>query len=89
MDSEATIIPWLAAVGAGLLTWLILYKPFFGKEEDFWECVTYIFTPNFISWLQKDLQRDYGKSLKLGGFFLLVYGAGFLTYHIVSACLSH
>lgn len=86
-------LPLVAAVSVGVLTFVILFKPFFGKKKDFWECVVYYLKPNFFSWLDKDLERDYAKSMKLGLFLLLCFGAGFITHSGVemlmeSSCAS-
>ena len=78
----------IAALGVGVLTFAILFKPFFGEKKDFWECVGYSFKPDFLSWLDKDLQRDYGKSMKLGFFFLLCFGAGFIAHSAVEALMK-
>ncbi len=78
----------MAAVGAGIITFGVLFKPFFGEKNDFWECVCYILKPNFISWLDKDLDRDYGKSFKIGIFFVLCVGAGFLAHCIMMSIIS-
>ena len=74
--SDPTI---LFAIAAGGLAFALLFRPFFGAKKDFWECVAYSFKSDFVSWLQKDLQRDYGKSMKLGFFLLLVIGTGWIT----------
>ena len=80
--------PVVAAIAVGILSCVVLFKPFFGETKDFWECVGYSLKPNFLSWLDKDLQRDYGKSLKLGIFILLCVGAGFLAYLGVESLLN-
>ena len=81
-------IPLIAAIVVGLLTFAVLYRPFFGEKKDFWECVGYCLVPNFLSWLAKDLQRDYGKSMKLGIFFAICIGAGFLAHEAVASLLK-
>ncbi|NJK90386.1 MAG: hypothetical protein HC904_00265 [Blastochloris sp.] len=80
-----SIIPFFSGLIASAISFTLLYKRFFGTENDFWECVFYAFKPDFFSWMDKDLQKDYGKSLKLGFFLAIVFGAGFLTYLIVEA----
>lgn len=72
------------ALVTGAITFALLYKPFFGKEKDFWACVGYSFLPDFISWMDKNLQRDYGKSLKLGCFLALSIGAGFIAFFVIN-----
>jgi hypothetical protein len=71
-----------AALVTGVISFALLYKPFFGKEKDFWECVGYSLLPDFISWMDKNLQRDYGKSLKLGCFLAICIGAGYVAHTI-------
>jgi hypothetical protein len=38
--------------------------------------------------MAKDLQRDYGKSMKLGIFFLICGGAGFFAYAAAESLLK-
>lgn len=78
----------LFAIAVGGLAFGLLFRPFFGAKKDFWECVAYSFKPDFLSWLDKDLQRDYGKSMKLGFFLLLVVGSGLITHSIVEKLMS-
>lgn len=81
-------VPLIAAIVVGMITFSILFQPFFGEKKDFWECVGYFFTPDFLSWLGKDLQRDYAKSMKLGVFLVLCGGAGFFAYLAVESLLK-
>ena len=81
-------LPLVAAVTVGIITFSILFKPFFGEKRDFWECVGYSLKPDFLSWLDKDLQRDYGKSMKLGIFILFCVGAGFLAHVVVESLVK-
>jgi hypothetical protein len=67
----------------GIAVFALLYRPFFGEEDDFWECIEYSFKPDLWSWLNNDLQRDYGKSLKLNFFFAIVIGCGIFGAYIV------
>ncbi len=85
---ESENLPLIAAVGVGLLTFVILFRPFFGEKKDFWDCVFYSLMPNFLSWLDKDLQQDYGKSFKLGFFFLLCGGTGFIVHLAVAVLVN-
>jgi hypothetical protein len=80
-----SFIPFISGLAASVVSFVLLYKRLFGAEDDFWECLYYAFKPDFFSWMNKDLQRDCGKSLKLGLFLLVVFGSGFLTYSIVKA----
>ena len=67
-------IPIPIAMVFSILAFILLYKPFFGKKNDFWECVMYSLTPDFFSWMAGNLQKDYGKSLKLSFFMFFVVG---------------
>jgi hypothetical protein len=75
----------IIGVVIGIAAFALLYRPFFGEENDFWECVEYSFKPDFWSWLNNDLQRDYGKSLKLGVFFAIVIGCGIFGAYIAGS----
>ncbi len=61
----------------------MLFRPFFKTTQHFWECVKYGLKPDFISWLDKDLQRDYGKSMRLGFYITFVFVAAFVAFGIV------
>lgn len=80
--------PLVVGISCGLMVLALLFRPFFGDKKDFWECVCYSLKPNFLSWLDKDLQRDYGKSTKLGVFMIIGVGCGFLAYALVDNILS-
>lgn len=84
---EAGHLPLLVGWVVGLAAFAALYRPFFGVEKDFWECVWYSLKPDFMSWLDKDLQRDFGKSLKLSCFLFLVIGGGWLAKFITEGAL--
>ena len=73
-------LPVIIGILCGLLVLALLFRPFFGEKKDFWECVGYILKPNLLSWMDKDLQRDYGKSAKLGVYLLAGGLCGFLAY---------
>lgn len=79
---EALVI--FLSIIVGLLLFWALYKPFFGEERDFWVCVGYTLKPDIISWFDKDLQRDYGKSMKLGIFLFIVIGSALLFYNFTN-----
>ena len=75
----------IVGVVAGAVVATALFKAFFDSKADFWECVKYGFKPDFISWLDKDLQRDYGKSMKLGFYILVCGGAGYAGYAVIAS----
>jgi len=76
-------IPIVVACVIFLVTFVLLFKTFFGKEEDFWECVGYCFKPDIFSLFQGKLVSDWGKSFKLNLFLCLCFGLGYLTYVVV------
>lgn len=63
----------------------ILFKLFFNDRADFFECVKYCLKPDFFSWLDKDLQRDYCKSLKFGFYISICAALGFVAYLCVDS----
>ena len=82
------VFPVVVGISFGLIALALLFRPFFGDKKDFWDCVGYTLKPNFLSWLDKDLQRDFGKSAKLSVFLLIGAGCGFLAYAIVDNIMS-
>jgi hypothetical protein len=75
----------IIASGVVAMVATILFKLFFENRAEFWECVKYGLKPDFFSWLDKDLQRDYGKSMKLGFYIALCAGAGLVAYYSVES----
>ncbi len=61
------------AIAAGLVTLVLLFKPFFGGSEDFFECLRYSLQPDFFSWIQGEWAEDFWAELKLS----LWVGSGF------------
>ena len=64
---------------------VIFFKAFFEGKAHFWECVKYGIKPDFFSWLDKDLQRDYSKSMRLRFYILLCVGSGCATYLVIES----
>jgi hypothetical protein len=64
----------------GILTSIVaapfLFRLFFDNFKDFLESVGYAFKPDFLSWMDKELHRDYSKSMKLGMFILMSAAPG-------------
>lgn len=85
---DLTDLPLIAAFSAGLIAFILFFRPFFGKTKDFWECVAYSLKPDFFSWLDRDLDRDFGKSMKLGFFLFLCTMAGVVAYAIADSYLQ-
>lgn len=81
-------VSWFVFIVTSAITFALLYKQFFGAEGDFWECVEYYIKPDFFSWVDKYLQRDYGKSFKLSLFFIIVLGMGILAALVVQTVSS-
>lgn len=81
--SSINTLPCILGVISSIVAAVLLYRPFFGDEKDFWECVGYWLKPDFLSWADGSLHKDYGKTMKLGFFMLLVIGCGFMVAAIV------
>jgi hypothetical protein len=82
------ILPLACGLTCGLIALFTLFRPFFGDKRDFLECIEYTLKPNFLSWLDKDLQRDYGKSTKLSIYLIIGIGSGYLAYVFVDKLMS-
>ena len=65
-------------VGLGLL--ILLFKPFFGNQEEFMRCVGYLFKPDIFSWFQGDWGEDFVCTLKLQFWLGLGVAAGAATF---------
>ena len=81
-------LPLIAAIVNSGVTFIILYKPFFGDQDDLWECVGCSFKPDLFSLLDGSFAHDFGKSAKLGTYIALCMGAGALTYAGVEALIN-
>ena len=68
LSYQATIIGILI----GIAVWMLLYRPFFGKENDFWDCVDYFFTPFWVP----GYKLDAWKSVKISTFVFIVIVCG-------------
>lgn len=79
------LIPLVAAVVTSVVCSTIAFRKMFGETKDFWECVFYSLKPDFISWMNKDLQRDYGKSMKLFVFLFLSIASGVGVYAAIGS----
>jgi ABC-type spermidine/putrescine transport system permease subunit II len=55
----------------------LLFSFFFEDWGDFWKCVRYYLTPDFISLLRGEWMEDWWASFKLGLYLALVAGASF------------
>jgi len=80
-------IPIIVALIAVAFATPLAFKLFFSGSEEFRECLRYGIKPNFLSWLDKDLQRDYGKTLKLNLFGGVLIFIGLLVYSLADGVL--
>ena len=55
-----------AGWSVGIIVLVLLFKPIFGNKEEFWECVSYWFTPDFFSFFKGEAGADFIAELKLG-----------------------
>lgn len=68
------------AILAGVATLVLLFKPFFGGSEDFFDCLRYTFQPDMISWIQGEWGEDFWAELKMGAWLACGFAAGAATY---------
>jgi len=81
-------LPLVAALIAVTFAAPIAFKLFFSGSKEFWECVRYSFKPDFFSWMDNELQRDYGKTLKLSIFISVLLFIGLLTSAFVDGLMN-
>lgn len=62
-------------VGAGTLA--LLFRPFFGSADRFFECMKFAFMPDLISLFRGEWTRDVVSSFILSAWLFLGLGAGF------------
>ena len=68
-----------AGWSVGIIVLVLLFKPIFDNKEEFWECVSYWFTPDFFSFFKGEAGADFIAELKLGLWVALGIGAGIGT----------
>jgi len=66
METVSIII----AVIAGLGVMVLLFRPFFGNADGFFECLKFWFTPEIFSLIFGKFFRDIFSEMKLGFWFL-------------------
>ena len=74
-----------------VVVFALLYKPFFGKENDFWECIyTAISNRSIFPHLNNlpPQKRDYGKAMKATICLVLVVFAGLLGQGIFTQLIK-
>lgn len=81
-------LPITAAILTSGFMFFILFRIFFDDADDFWESVKYSFTPDIFSWMNGELQRDFGKSLKLGIYILICGGSGYGVFLAVQSFVN-
>ncbi len=65
---------------AGVVTLALLFKPFFGDKDHFFECVRFWFTPDLFSLFRGEYHQDWWAEMKLGAWLFLGGIVGFLVY---------
>ncbi|MDB9314819.1 hypothetical protein PN462_17025 [Spirulina sp. CS-785/01] len=70
----------ICGILAGILVLILLFKPFFGDGDGFWECVRFSFIPDIISCLRGEWARDWWAELKLNVWFFCGVLVGGLVY---------
>ncbi len=65
------------AIVAGLSTLVLLFKPFFGGSEDFFECLRYSLQPDLLSWIQGEWGEDWWAEMKLSAWLGCGAAVGF------------
>lgn len=63
-----------------IISFAILFKPFFGTGKVFLESFEYTFKPNALYWPDYDPTEGIGKFIKFIFFFYLVIGFGLWGY---------
>lgn len=81
-------LPLVVGILASIITGSFLFRTFFDGFKDFLECVGYGLKPDFSSWIDKDLHRDYAKSMKLGMFLLMTALPGGFAYVVLCGLLN-
>jgi hypothetical protein len=71
----------LTACGMGLLIAFLFFKLFFEDWSDFWECVKFWFTPDWISMLRGEWLDDRWNTMKLFVWIGLLVGSTFFAYY--------
>lgn len=87
MTQIVEYIPLIVALVAVGFATPLAFKLFFSGSEEFRECLRYGIKPNFLSWLDNDLQRDYAKTFKLNLFGGVLIFIGVLVYSLVDGVL--
>ena len=75
-----TIVSIILSVTAGVGVLALLFKPFFGCKEEFFDCVKFWFTPDIFSLFTGKYLEDRWSELKLGLWILLGAMAGAGVY---------
>ncbi len=76
-SEQTKIITIVVLVLLNIPIYLLFGKVMFHNLSDFFDCVKYYLTPNWLSWARGELTQDWTQSFKLGVFFL---GCGALVF---------
>ena len=68
------------AIIAGVLTLVLLFRPFFGCFEDFVECLRFWLMPDILSFLRGELEDDWISEFKLWFWGGLGFAVGASVY---------
>ncbi|MFC1588485.1 hypothetical protein ACFL54_09250 [Planctomycetota bacterium] len=74
----------ICGIIAGIGTLVLLFKPFFGDGNGFWECVRFWLTPDIFSMFRGEWTKDWLAEMKLGLWFMCGGVVGFAVYTGVS-----
>jgi len=72
----------------GIIILVLFFKPIFGNKEEFWECVSFWFTPDLFSFFKGEAGADFIAELKLGIWIACGVGAGIGTTLGINHLLS-
>lgn len=81
-------LPKVLGIFTSIVTGAFLFRLFFDNCKDFRGCVGYALKSDFLSWINKELHRDYAKSMKLGMFGLMAAVHGYFAYIVVRTSLN-
>ena len=75
------IVSIILAVIVGIIVLVLLFRPFFGNAQGFFDCITFWFTPDILSLLLGKYFVDSLSQVKLFIWLLCGIGAGVGTYY--------
>jgi hypothetical protein len=75
---EVVVVSAAIIVGVGVL--VLMFRPFFSDRYEFWECIKFWLTPNFISLFRGEYWEDVWGEMKLFLWLACGFVPGLLTY---------